>query len=296
MVEFTLSSGAILNYIVPRSGSNQSNGMAKQKSSSQSVKEKMQTVVRKEEDDIEVVNSVISCLDIISKRRIEKCVKSILCDHIGCFDFYSFCDINSIPESIFERQNMRFTSRYSAIPVVQSVTSKGRQTKRKRDTFVVSMNRTKDSGALLKVRANKTNLTVGARLLTKKITGFSRYLRCPLCDVKFNFSELIYDDFMSTIMKYIPKDVKSFEINEEWVVKIVKEESPFKDQEIVSIDDDDIDNEGTKHTHKRKKPKRVIIDEIEDEDYDDINALFESANEEDNSGFAGTMNDPVVID
>lgn len=292
MAEFTLSSGAILNYFVP--GSIQTNGMLKNNGNSQTFAKSKQSTVRKDDDDIEVVNSVVSCLDIISRKRIEKCVKSIMCDHIECFDLHSFCEINGIADSYFEREKIRFSSQYEAIPTVQNVTSEGRQKRRKKDTFVVRMSRKENSETLFKICRRKI-LTVAARKMTGKRKTNGWIVRCPLCGVKFSPNELLHDDFMTTIMRFVPKDVNSIEISEDWVVKIVREKSPFKNQEIVAIDDD-IDDDVTKTTPKKKKSKRVLIDETEDEDYDDFHALFESPSEADDSEFAGTKYDPVVID
>ncbi|CCH41432.1 E3 SUMO-protein ligase [Wickerhamomyces ciferrii] len=283
-----------------------------------------------QDDDIQVVNTVISCLDIISRQRINKGVKSTRCTHISCFDLSSFCEINSIPPSYYEKDKVEFNerpTRYEAKKIVQEI--KDDQTN-------------SNSDALFQLKLNGKNVTLHARKLTGKRKDFGKELRCPICNVKFLQNELIADDFMITLLKNVPSDVESIEIDESMMVKLVKEKTPFESEKVVEVldiesesesenlkksrrtrrrrsgnnndnnndhedeDEEDSDDEPISSQVRRSKRHKNVIKIVEmndDEDEDDKDGLaYDSLDELFNdkingtSSHKGTQDDPLVID
>ncbi|CAM9019832.1 unnamed protein product [Wickerhamomyces anomalus] len=263
----------------------------------------------KDEEDIQVVNTVVSCLDIISRQRTEHCVKSARCKHIECFDLKSFCEVNNII-NYYEKEHYAFSGKFDVIPAVNHVRSKFTVTDspRKRQTrfnnatakekkYMVTLSQQgKKSPTLFKVVHTKDKSALFPRNLTTKQYQPGWIVRCPLCSIKFCPSELMHDDFMTTVLKYVPKPVRSIEISEDWIVSEVKEKSPFQNQEVVAIDDDDLDNvfvnknKHSKHKKHKKHRKQVNIGDFDsDDDFDDL-----MIGELENTG--STMHDPVIID
>lgn len=309
MANHTLPSGAILNYITPSStNSNGIRGIDLKKPHQKNIVK--QNTPEKEEADLLVLNTIVSCLDIISRQRIEQCVRSTRCDHIECFDFKSFCQVNNISDTYYERRKNQFTPRYEAIPVVNQVTSelivtKNMLTRKTRSSknnhnrkYVVKMTRKKKKGSkLFKIIQNGKTSSLAGRKLTGGHTQTDWMVRCPLCSVKFLPNELIHDDFMTTILKYVPKDVRSIEIGEDWVVSKVIEKSPFQNQEVVAIEDDETSDEENietvKVSHSTRKKRDKGFFEWDSDDFDDL-AQPVKINGHRSTGT--TAYDPVVID
>lgn len=339
-MSYTLSSGAIVNYITPAS---LKNGQSTPPHMTGSKSKQNGTVKKRpvEEDDIEVVNTIVSCLDVISRQRLKTCVKSTWCTHIECFDLESFRQVNGIAENYYERANTKFTSRFQAIPAVDFVTtehiireqpkqsaspstSPKRKTRSKQKPFqptekqpekspnklFVRMSKTKkDNSILFQIRPQlNCNVTMASRKMTNKRKVDAWTVKCPLCGIKFCPTEILHDDFMTLIMKLVPQDVKSIEISENLIVRKVKEETPYQNQEVVSIEDDEDEddlfedvafkkrrNVSVRNRNGYNRNHNIFDDDTDEDDNDEIGVidLFE---EDEHDPFAGTENDPVVID
>ena len=247
--------------------------------------------VEKDQDtELEILKSKVSLYDIVSKQRIRNCVKSTRCSHIEPFDFETFCCVNKVTTSFFSKPNMTETDNRWQLRSLPNENGKVR--------FQLSLKRGKSL-------SNMNHLK-----LTRKYKNVLNF-RCPVCNVSFNSMELIHDDFMDLVLRNVPPDIKTVELDDSFVCTLLPETTEIKsDSQVISLDDgDDIAGDGlsTEITPDlvngivsdddsplkllSRKSKRIRIKLFSDNDEYDF---WDSDDGEDLIG--GTEDDPVVID
>lgn len=207
-------------------------------------------------DDIQVLRTKVSLVDIVSKQRLGVCVKSSRCRHYDAFDFCSFCTVNKVPESYFNKRKLEdYESRYE----IQELGPK---------TFRVNLKK------LFMNHHSTTQLQ-----LTRKRKNAKEF-RCPVCNVKFCAAELMHDDFIGVILQHVPSDYVV--IDDDWNCEIVEDKEHDQDDVVVLSDDD---NNGDTGRAKKRRKIQLFSDEE-----------FSETEESEDEMLGGTEDDPLVID
>lgn len=269
------------------------------------------------EDDLLVLTSRISLIDCISGERIKFCVKSTKCEHLSCFDFSSFIELqNPSYVKLFDRlESSRKEIRFKCEDIITESESDGLNGA---PFKIVTRKGEKFNANNRKLTLRKSFVHVG--ILQKELLVF----KCPLCNRKFYPSELIFDDFMHVLINHpLVKDVQQVEIDDEWRVRPVGKDQKVESTEVVALSDDESDDAIITRKRKRKKSihekdsraKRNGESSEEFAGFDDISNLFGDDddsewqdNEEEEEEEAdevndfevflpnGTEDDPVVLD
>ncbi|KAH3664430.1 hypothetical protein WICMUC_005815 [Wickerhamomyces mucosus] len=146
------------------------------------------------EEEFEVLDEIISLIDLVSRKRIKIPGKFTLCQHAQAFDIPSFLALYQLQNDI-EVPSLSHFNRYEPQNIYASV---------KRDGEFKLVFKNNEMKFKIAPKGNKLIVNTQKRKFIKKTNlntaTKKKQLKCPICGVKSFLFELVYDDFTQTIL------------------------------------------------------------------------------------------------
>lgn len=253
------------------------------------------------EDELSMIQKVIFSLkDPYSGTKIQLPIKSTTCKHFECFDFKTFCQINQNKISAGDQVKLR-----------KELCSRNFEARKLEKLFQEQMKKLGTSLNRIQVPNGKGQpplYTYPQYNENGQIFHFALYsktpplFKCPICDQLFGIKQLYISDVFNYFVKVTPKSVERIELLDMVRYRIIDNNpikssaspGPSEREEVIVLSDDSSDEDI--RINQRKKPKKVLSSESEDDFNDGLDDMLMRLPKPEEGRGMGSWDDPVTLD